>query len=285
MISRSKSSRRRVRAALACATLIAAAAVGRAQAADLDDSWLRGSFISAPGYVRWDGVVMGATLGYSNMSADFGNATKSEISYILRNTTLEDEFSPSSWTTLPKTVTNSAQYGGFLGYNIQMEQLVLGADIGYNRPSGLTSSVVDSIARNVVTSDGVSHDVFLNSSASIKLVDYATARARAGYAFGQFLPYAVVGVAVGRFNYATSATVTDVFTPSGSTTPLQYGPFTQTDAQDNVITAGALAGLGMDVALMPNVFLRGEWEYIYWGPVNGIKTSMNTGRVGIAVRF
>ncbi len=36
---------------------------------------------------------------------------------------------------------------------------------------------------------------------------------------------------------------------------------------------------------MPNVFLRGEWEYIYWGPVNGIKTSMNTGRVGIAVRF
>jgi len=179
MISRSKSSRRRLRAAVAYAILIAAAAFGRAQAADLDDSWLRGSFISTPGYVRWDGVVMGATLGYGNMSADFGNAAGSEISYILRNTTLEDEFSPSSWTTLPKTVTNSVQYGGFLGYNIQMGQLVLGADIGYNRPNGLTSTVTDSIARNVVTSDDVSHDVFLNSSASIKLVDYATARARA----------------------------------------------------------------------------------------------------------
>ena len=45
-------------------------------------------------------------------------------------------------------------------------------------------------------------------SSSIKLIDYGTFRGRAGYAFGQFLPYAVLGGAVGRFNYTNTSTVT-----------------------------------------------------------------------------
>lgn len=270
-------------AAAACALLLAVIA-GRANAADLDNSWLRGSFTqaSAPGYVPWDGLVMGATIGGTNMSSDFGNAGSSEIAYILRDSTLEDEFQPSSWTTLPKTVTSSMQYGGFLGYNWQLDELVLGADVGYNHFSSLSSEATDSITRLVTTSDAVNHTVTLQTSASVKLIDYATLRARAGYAFGQFLPYAMLGVAVGRFNYSTTATVTDVQTGAIVGT---FGPASQTSSQDNVIMAGFLAGLGMDVAIMPNVFLRGEWEYIAWGPVNSIKTNLNTGRVGLAVRF
>ena len=41
----------------------------------------------------------------------------------------------------------------------------------------------------------------------------------------------------------------------------------------------------MDVALLPNVFLRGEWEYVGFAQVNGIRSSINTGRVGIGMRF
>jgi outer membrane immunogenic protein len=286
MISRSSNSRRLsvARAAAAVAALIAAGCWGGgARAADLGGSWLRGSFLpSTPGWVRWDGWVGGATLGYSNMSTDFGNAGSSDISYILRNSTLENEFQPSSWTTLPKTVTDVTQYGGFLGYNWQMEQLVLGFDLAYNRPSSLYTQATDSIERLVSTSDGVNHDVLLQSTASLELVDYGTIRGRAGYAFGQFLPYAAIGLAVGRFNYTTSATVTDTMTGAQTGT---FGPVTQTSAQDNVIMAGFEAALGMDVAIMPNVFLRGEWEYIAWGPVNSIKSNLNTGRVGLAVRF
>ena len=282
--SKSRRRRRSVRAAAMFAVLIAAAAFGRARAADLDNSWLRGSFeqVDEPGYVRWDGLVMGATVGYTNLSTDFGSATGSEVAFILRNSTLQDEFQPSSWTTLPKNVTDSMQYGGFLGYNWQMEQLVLGVDAGYNRFSLLHTQASDSITREVTTSDGVVHDVTLQGTASLKLVDYATLRGRAGYAFGQFLPYAMLGVAVGRFNYAISATVTDVMSGTGTGT---FGPVTQTDSQDNVFMAGFLTGLGADVAVLPNVFLRAEWEYIAWGPVNGIKSSMNTGRVGLALRF
>ena len=281
------SGRRRwcARAAAVVAVLIAAAAFGRARAADLDDSYLRGSYsddVATPAYVRWDGLVLGGTIGLTNMSTNFGNGTSSQIAFILRNSTLENEAQPSSWTTLPKIVTDSSQFGGFIGYNWQWEELVLGVDVAYNRPSSFDSKVSDSIERIVGTSDGVTHDVLLQSEASLKLLDYATVRGRAGYAFGQFLPYAMLGVAIGRFNYSTSVTVTDHETVGFVGT---FGPVTNTDAKDNVIDAGFVAGLGMDVAVLPNVFLRAEWEYIYWGPVNSIKSALNTGRVGIGIRF
>ena len=35
----------------------------------------------------------------------------------------------------------------------------------------------------------------------------------------------------------------------------------------------------------PNVFLRAEWEYIGFVPVAGIRANINTGRVGIGVKF
>ena len=95
-----------------CAPLAAASAVPAAAADWLDGSFLRGSFaVFDASPARWDGLSLGATVGYSNMSVDFGNAASSEIAYILRNSTLEVEFQPSSWTTLPKNVTDSPQWG------------------------------------------------------------------------------------------------------------------------------------------------------------------------------
>jgi opacity protein-like surface antigen len=268
------------------AAVMIGASIGGARAADMpDNSWLRGSFTAdAPAYVRWDGLQLGAQIGASTMNADFGNAGSDQISYILRNTTVQDEFSPSSWTTLPNVNTNSSQYGFFVGYNWQWSELVLGIDAAYNKVSKLEADAEDSIGRQVTTSDSTVHQVFIESNASLKLVDYATARAKAGYAFGQFLPYGMLGVAVGRFNYVTSSTVTDVWTPSGGTATT-YGPFTQTDSKNNAIAAGFLVGLGMDVAIMPNVFVRGEWEFVAFAPVNGIRSQLNTGRVGLGVRF
>jgi outer membrane immunogenic protein len=275
---------RRLAVGLTICAPIAFVSVAPAAAADWsDNSFLRGSFAAYDaGPARWDGYSLGATVGASNMSADFGNGTSSEIAYILRNSTLESEFSPSSWTTLPKIVTDGQQWGAFLGYNWQLDQIVLGADVTYNRPSTLNSQAIDSLERLASTSDGVNHDVLLQSMVSLKLVDYGTVRGRAGYAFGQFLPYAMLGIAVGRFNYLTSAIVTDVQTGAVVGT---FGPVTQSSGQDNVYMGGFVAGLGVDVAVLPNVFLRAEWEYIAWGPVNGTHSSLHTGRAGIGVRF
>jgi outer membrane immunogenic protein len=107
----------------------------------------------------------------------------------------------------------------------------------------------------------------VHASSSMKLIDYATVRARAGYVFGQFLPYAFIGGAVGRMDHSTTV---------GSSV---------IGSRDNAINGGVTAGLGVDVAILPNVFLRGEWEYIAFGQVSGVRVSTNTARVGVGVRF
>jgi|HubBroStandDraft_6_1064221.scaffolds.fasta_scaffold578545_2 outer membrane immunogenic protein len=268
------------RAALAALALVLAVPAG-ASAQD----FLRGSLFNGAA-TRWDGINFGVQLGLTNMNTDFGNSTSSLVAFALRNTTVENEFMPSSWTTLPATTTNGRQYGAFLGYNIQWDQLVIGFDLAYNRMSSQETSASDSISRMVTTSDTYVNTVTIAAQSQLQMIDYATMRARAGYAFGQFLPYAVVGAAVGRFNYANTATTT-VSGISTTATPPTYGPTvdTESNSKNDAVVPGALVGLGIDVAVIPNVFLRGEWEYIAFAPVGGIRANINTGRVGIGVRF
>jgi opacity protein-like surface antigen len=270
---------------LAALPLAAALIGGTPRSAGAAD-WLRGSLGSAD-YMRWDGINFGAQLGMSNMNTDFGNSTSGLIAYILRNTEVEDQYSPSSWTTLPSTSTTGKQYGAFLGYNVQWDQIVAGLDVTYNRLSKLSSSATDTIARQVVTSpDNVNNSLTITSQASLKMIDYGTIRGRVGYAMGQFLPYAMIGVAVGRFDYANTATVHNVGTPPVGS---PIAPFdvtdTQSSAKNNAFDAGLSFGVGADVAVTPNVFLRAEWEFIAFAPIGGMKANINTGRVGIGVKF
>lgn len=255
------------------------------QAAAADWPALRGSL--SPAYARWDGWQVGVQAGLGNMNTEFGNSTSPLVAFILRNTTLENEAAPSNWTTLPSNTTNGPVFGAFVGYNIQWSELVLGFDLAYKHPSNLNSSTSDSLARRFTTSDNVQHDVTIAAQSSFKLLDYATLRARAGYAFGEFLPYAVIGAAAGRFTYLTSVTVTDAMTLTVPAPPVFQGTFQQSASagQDNVIVGGVAAGLGMDWAITPGVFLRAEWEFIAFAPVNGTRSNINTGSVGIGVHF
>ena len=267
----------------AVCSIVAAAQVERAVAADWPDA-LRGSF--TPTYARWDGWQFGIQAGLANMNVDFGNSTSGMVAFILRNTTIESEFAPSSWAALPKSTTNGQVYGAFLGYNVQWEQLVLGVDFVYNyTASSLETGAASSIARQFVTSDGFNNQVAIDGRSSIKLNDYVLLRGRAGYAVGQFLPYATVGFVLGRFNFGTTATV--FRQGDNAATGGTYGPLTttQTDGRDNFFTGGVAAGLGMDWAITPGIFLRGEWQYVAFSPVGGIRTNLNTGQLGIGAHF
>ncbi|HYC17616.1 MAG TPA: outer membrane beta-barrel protein [Pseudolabrys sp.] len=269
------------RFAIAICSLLASVVADRAMAAD----WpLRGSV--APSYMRWDGWQAGVQVGYGNLNTDFGDSTGPLVAFILRNSTLENEAQPSSWTTLPRNSTNGPVFGGFVGYNVQWSELVLGADLAYMHPSVLQSNVGDSLTRVVTTSDNVQHTVTISAQSNFKLVDYATLRARAGYAFDQFLPYAAVGLAVGRFNYGTTVTVTDnqLLPPNPPGTP-SFFQQSASAGQNNVFAAGVAAALGLDWAVTPSVFLRGEWQFIAWSPVNQTRSNVQTGQLGVGVRF
>ncbi|MGA8388269.1 MAG: outer membrane beta-barrel protein [Pseudolabrys sp.] len=266
---------------LAICTAVGIWQTERAGAAD----WpLRGS-LAPPTYVRWDGWQFGVEAGWGNFRSDFGNSTGPLVAFILRNTIQESEFAPSTWTTLPSNTTNGLVFGGYIGYNMQWDQLVLGVDLGY-KYANIATGANDSISRQFVTSNQFLNTVSIDARAQMKLVDYATLRARAGYAWGQFLPYAMVGIAAGRFNYETTVTVNRTGTPIP---PAPGFAFDITDTagngKDNAIVGGVAGGLGIDWALSPGMYLRGEWEYVAFAPVNGSRSNFNTGKIGAGARF
>src|SRR5215212_3945040 len=72
---------------------------------------------------------------------------------------------------------HTTSYGGFAGYNVQFEDAVFGFEVDYvhARMKGTRS---DSISRLMVTSDNVSHDIYLSGTAPAELQDYGSARVR-----------------------------------------------------------------------------------------------------------
>ena len=46
-----------------------------------------------------------------------------------------------------------------------------------------------------------------------------------------------------------------------------------------------MAGLGVEVAILLNVFLRAEYEFAQFGEVAGTRLKMQTGRVGVGFKF
>ncbi len=267
--------RRAAAACLALAAVLLTAAAGPARAADwLGDTPLRGTMVAAPAV--WDGYYGGAAYGIGNSSVDFGDSAHDLISFMLRNTVLQNEQHPEDWTALGKGASQISSFGGFFGYNMRWDDLVLGGEVAYNYMSGGTTMASDSMTRRVSLSTGTDV-VTIDASSSIQLKDYITLRARVGYPTGQFLPYAFLGLAVGRFNYMTTVTLA----VSGTDNYVN----TATSGKDDAFTAGLDVGLGVDVALTSNLFLRGEWEYMAYAPISGIRYTANTARAAIGVKF
>ena len=308
---------RPVRLLVFCA---AAAIVGsQAFAGSIDGSVLRGSangsydgepvaapprFVpGSPVYRRWEGVYFGGHAGIAGAGVDFGNGTRSLIDYILRNDVVGTHV--ADWTTLSKTGDTRGIYGGFVGYNSQWDgNLIIGLEANYSRvlKGGLGGSAADSMTR-VFNDDAqapATHHYFytatVSSSASAQITDYATARARAGVVIDRFLPYAFLGAAVARVDVIRSATVSytrhdipdSVTPPAPPIAPeadYSFGPQTRGVNRKGVFAYGYTGGLGLDVALLPNVFVRAEWEYVQLFPVQDFKIHIGTGRVGVGIKF
>src|ERR1700689_373737 len=107
--------------------LVALAVSPSAFAADLDI--LRGTEPVGPAnFQNWSGFYAGGEFGYGNSSADFSKSTSSLVSYALRVTTLEADFAPSNWPVLGTGQDREMTFGGFVGYNTQWQDLILGIE-------------------------------------------------------------------------------------------------------------------------------------------------------------
>jgi len=260
--------------------------VQAAEAADV----LRGSSPYVPGYptyFNWSGFYGGVQAGYGNARINPQQSTQDLVARMLRNTTIEQEAHVSTWPQISTFATGSGQVGGFIGYNSQWGDVVLGVEANYVY-SKFEGEGADILGRAYQTTEDYFYAVLVGGAPKVTIKDYATLRARAGYVMDYFLPYAFGGLAVGRASVVRSAfvdlTATDV---SGNDPPrpnLAYSD-SLTETRNSVAAYGVTAGLGVDVALTQNVFLRGEWEYLYFTNFQGVTAQINSARAALGLKF
>ncbi|MBX6426852.1 MAG: porin family protein [Variibacter sp.] len=266
---------------------------GDAMAAD----YLRGSTYEPPpaaGY-DWSGVYLGGQIGYASTEYDFSKSTRPLVADILRQTVIENEAHVSDWPSLPWRNSRTSGFGGFLGYNSQWGDVVVGLELNYHRVNSATVASSDVIGRSYTTSDKFLYDVTVTSNASARLTDLGSLRMRAGYAWGWLMPYGMFGIAVARVDASRSATValtsTDVsdsaLDPTDGIPPRPGGALLQSksESKTGAITFGYMVGAGVDVGLFPGVFVRGEWEFAQLNSVLGVPIHVNSFRAGAAVKF
>jgi outer membrane immunogenic protein len=270
--------------------------VQSAQAADLPDlPVLRGALTDGltSSRVNWQGFYAGAQAGYGSSDENFNGSTSNMISALLANNVIS-EMGVSQWNLgLGKESARSSAFGGFAGYNGQWDDVVLGLEASYMHGTFGGTSTASQGPLAELLSDGYFHAVTATSLASISISDMATFRARAGYAYGSFLPYMFGGVALGDAVITRTVTVQDEFAPTLAGATLSCAsqnappPFCSTSSASQVqhghLIYGYSAGLGVDANLIGGLFLRAEWEYIRF--TSAVDTSINTVRAGLGYKF
>jgi len=288
--------------------LLAAIALGvtsGAQAADMPDiaPVLRGSFTPTS---SWSGWYAGGTAAYNSSAHDFSGSLSGLTNFIYRDTVLEEP--TSGLSALGKATTQGTGFGAFVGRNWQWDDVVLGVEANYNYLSRLSTSTSSSLGPLLIVNpagetpapgDTDSYSVTVSGSAKATLQDMLTFRARAGWAFDDFLPYAFGGLAVARVDVQRSVTtytsknIEHIQTnPDGSTTVTNTGyiklpqvSLTQSQGRSNNFVAGWTAGLGFEYRLWGGLFARAEWEYVGLMPIQNVSININSARAGLGYKF
>jgi outer membrane immunogenic protein len=274
--------------------LCAALVLAFAPSALADDFVLRGS---QPTY-HWGGLYGGGQIGYTSSVVNFTKAVGPEIADILRDTSIEADQQISQWSLLGSRNPVSTSYGGFLGYNYEWQNVILGMEVNYNHFT-LAAASSGFLSRNFTDSANLpaGHHYFYTmdvaGQSAFHMTDEASFRARFGWQAGHFLPYFFAGLAVGRFDSTTSTTLSYSATdfpdseqpPLVPLDPISVAPQTEGMSQSGQFTYGFATGLGVDFAVTNNFFVRGEFEYIYFAPIDGIQVSLSTARVGAGFKF
>jgi outer membrane immunogenic protein len=262
-----------------------------AHAADMPD-FLRGSLPAGPApTVNWRGFYVGGQYGYGSSDENFNGSTGTMTQALLADTLIEAEMGVSQWNLgLGKQSSRSPGFGGFTGYNWQWDDVVLGLEASYLHGS-FGGSASASESRFDQLTDNNFHSVTATSQSSIAISDMATFRARAGYAYGSFLPYVFAGAALGNADITRSITVQDGFAPTlGAANAACSTPgspncavLNSSEAQHNHLIYGYSAGAGFDINLIGGLFLRAEYEYVRF--TAQVDTSINTVRAGLGYKF
>lgn len=276
-----------------CAVVVLAL-MPSALAADLDI--LRGTeSVGAATFPRWSGFYFGGQVNYSDADSSFSKATQPLLSFSLRELTLEAVDSPSSWPVLGNGTAHASGFGGFVGYNTQWQDLILGLEANYTH-SPFTAVASDTPIGRIVPAGSNLYSVDVSGSGTMRITDYGALRARAGWIFSNYMPYGFAGFALGWGNYAITSLVSGQENAQSAPSPVipcnpaitltcvDYS-FSNSTEKNGVLLYGFSVGGGVDVALASNIFLRAEYEHIQFAPVASITTTIDSVRLGGGLKF
>jgi outer membrane immunogenic protein len=206
-------------------------------------------------FTRWAGFYAGGQLSYGDAEVNFARATAPLVGFSLRNTQVQQQAAPSAWQVLGRDASNAFGGGGFLGYNTQWQDLILGVEGNYTHTSFSATATASPISR-LVSVGNVSTVTLSQGSGHLDLTDYAEFRGRAGYVLGNLMPYGFVGFVVGRgdLNVSVTTDATCMIPNSTLTAECEGFPITSSDSRGNAFLYGGSVGVGFDWALTPNSF-------------------------------
>jgi len=258
-----------------------------AQAADMPDlPFLRGSFTEglSSSTVNWQGGYIGGHAAYGTSNMNFANSTSNIAARLLDGTEMENVQRISEWPIMGKVSAHGEGFGGFVGYNSQWSDVVVGVELNYTHGK-FGGSQAGSMSRFFSLPSGYTVGATYEGTARMSISDMGTLRVRGGYAYGSFLPYMFAGIALGQADIIRTARVYGTQVNPNVAPPFNSVPFdvSASDGQYSHLIYGYSFGLGTEIMLISNLFLRAEWEYVRFA--SSVDTSINTVRAGLGYKF
>lgn len=275
------------------------AGIGAAEAADMA---LRGSIPAigevAEQPVNWGGLYGGLHFGVGSQQFDMQTAGRTEANRQLNGLNFEStgtgQTAASQLILIDPQRTSPMLFGGFVGYQVQFDDAVIGLEFDYTRLTRGQQAVGNFTSPNATmftATTGAFTDAFRqNVTVTSRLDDYFTMRARAGYAFGRVMPYVTGGLAIGRgattVNYIASydridLNATDAVDWTANGVVLRNS----TRASIGATSMGFTLGAGVEALLGQNVFLRAEYQYLRIPSMAGVPITMHAARIGAGLKY
>lgn len=312
----------RIRSILPAFAMVSLAALAASAALGADYPVLRGSQVEdappAPSFApNWGGFYFGGSAGYTSTQFDAEKQSGTLSTAAFRNLVISD--AASGMLRFGRASKDRTNFGGFVGYNTSFGDAVLGIEAEYLKINtqtdqrGSIGGVFTDLYPTTVASSPSAEPLNTKTAVAVaghstnKIDDLVMLKARAGYAFGNFMPFANIGLAVGRVstnaeiqhayatieNYSRFNTITDQTGAVSRTTLIGTGTIGRPDATGSrgvtQISSGYVPGLvlgaGIDALLGDNLLVRAEYNRIYFADYKGVNAVVDTARLGAGLKF
>jgi outer membrane immunogenic protein len=259
---------------------------GLASAADYGLPPPPDEYESAPVQFNWGGIYGGIHAGYANADFKLEPLARALAADAYYDRTAKEV--ATGFARIDNASKAGPGYGAFLGYNWDWQGAVVGVEAEFTAFSGLEGEGIMEIDGRRRTIGSVDYGVRSEGEAEAQLKNITLLKLRGGVPMGTFMPYGTVGFALGyqslNAHYRSIATERKLDENGYPAEDIYRG-----DANSSInktgYVAGFGAGLGVDWAVLPNLLLRAEYQYIAFSSFKGLETNVNMVKAGVGFRY